>query len=112
MLNVKRGYAMENFLIQNSKRLANNMIESLKTEDIAVSPPQSVESICNSKLFLHYLVAKKLGFPVTLSRKRLNRPDNSDQKNNTQEDNQYPKTRFLFNNKKTGGKDHGDQIEI
>ena len=103
---------MDNFLIQNNKALANARIKSLRTEDSAVSSSHPVASISNPQRFLHYLAAKKLGFPVTFSGKSLNDSGSSDRGNNRKDGNQNRKNRFLSNNKKSGGMDYGDQIEI
>ena len=102
---------MTNFFIQNNRVLANAMNKRVKKEDVALNAPSTVEVICNSQRFLHFLAAKKLGFPVTLRKERLDDPDDSgreDDKNNRQSS----KNRYLFNNNKSGGKNYGDQIEI
>jgi hypothetical protein len=102
---------MENFLIQNNRVLANAMNEKVKTQDVALNASNTVEFICNSQRFLHFLAAKKLGFPVTLRKERLDDPDASGQEDG-KGSNQSSKNRFLFNNNKTGGQNYGDQIEV
>lgn len=102
---------MENFLIQNNRVLANAMNKKVKKQDVALNASNTVAVICNSQRYLHFLAAKKLGFPVTLRKERLDDPDDSRREDN-KDSRQSSKNRYLFNNNKTGGKNYGDQIEI
>lgn len=66
---------MKNYMSYDSKALAQVLIDQIETTDSLPSSDHRPSSICKPQQYLHYLAAKRLGFPVTIKSKTRGRDD-------------------------------------
>jgi len=66
---------MKNYMSYDSKALAHNMIDHVETTDSMPLREQGLSTVCKPQQYLHYLAAKRLGFPVTIRSNTRGRDD-------------------------------------
>ena len=103
---------MENFMMQDSKLLAQSMVEDIHAQDARISERNGLKVICRPNHFLHYLAAKKLGFPIILNGISIDDEGPNDGDNSRDESLKAKRNRFSINPKKNGGHENGSQVEI
>lgn len=103
---------MENFMMQDSRVLAQLMVEDIHTQDSRISERNGLKVICKPHHYLHYLAAKKLGFPIILNGTSLDTAGPDDGASSRDENPNCKKNPFLTNPKKNGGHENGSQVEV
>lgn len=66
---------MKNYMSYDSKALAHVMIDNVETTDSMPLREHGPGSVYKAQQYLHYLAAKRLGFPVTIRRNTRDRDD-------------------------------------
>lgn len=66
---------MKNYMSYDSKALAHVMIDNVETTDSMPLREHGPGSVCKPQQYLHYLAAKRLGFPVTIRSNKQGRDD-------------------------------------
>lgn len=66
---------MKNYMSYDSKALANVMIDTVESTDSMPLKEQGPGSVYKPQQYLHYLAAKRLGFPVTIRGNTRGRDD-------------------------------------
>ena len=66
---------MKNFMSYDSKALAHVMIDHVESTDSMPLSEHGTGSVYKPQQYLHYLAAKRLGFPVTIRGNTRGRDD-------------------------------------
>jgi len=66
---------MKNYMSYDSKALAHVLVDHVETTDSIPLRDHRLSSVCKPQQYLHYLAAKRLGFPVTIRSNTRGRDD-------------------------------------